>query len=111
MTEREIKLALPGRFTLPALALDGDALDVAAMPDQQLRATYYDTADLRMARHGVTLRYRTGEAETPRWTLKLPVGARGSELEREELNFEASRREPPAEIRSLLTAYTRGASP
>ena len=78
------------------------------MPDQQLRATYYDTADLRMARHGVTLRYRTGEAETPRWTLKLPVGARGSELEREELNFEASRREPPAELRSLLTAYTRG---
>ena len=78
------------------------------MPDQQLRATYYDTADLRMARHGVTLRYRTGEAETPRWTLKLPVGARGSELEREELNFEASRREPPAEIRSLLTAHTRG---
>ena len=108
MTEREIKLALPGRFTMPALALDGDALDVAAMPDQQLRATYYDTADLRMARHGVTLRYRTGEAETPRWTLKLPVGARGSELEREELNFEASRREPPAELRSLLTAYTRG---
>ena len=108
MTEREIKLALPGRFALPALDLGGDALDVAAMPDQQLRATYYDTADLRMARHGVTLRYRTGEAETPRWTLKLPVGARGSELEREELNFEASRREPPAEIRSLLTAYTRG---
>ena len=72
VTEREIKLALPGRFTMPALALDGDALEVAAMPDQQLRATYYDTADLRMARNGVTLRYRTGEAETPRWTLKLP---------------------------------------
>ena len=111
VTEREIKLALPGRFALPALDLGGDALDVAAMPDQQLRATYYDTADLRMARHGVTLRYRTGEAETPRWTLKLPVGARGSELEREELNFEASRREPPAEIRSLLTALYAAASP
>jgi CHAD domain-containing protein len=108
VTEREIKLALPGRFALPALDLGGDALDVAVMPDQQLRATYYDTADLRMARHGVTLRYRTGEAETPRWTLKLQVGARGAELEREELNFEASRREPPAELRSLLTAYTRG---
>ena len=47
-------------------------MEVVAMPDQQLRATYYDTADLRMARNGVTLRYRTGEAETPRWTLKLP---------------------------------------
>ena len=108
MTEREIKLALPGRFTMPALALGGDALEVVAMPDQLLRATYYDTADLRMARNGVTLRYRTGEAETPHWTLKLPIGTRGSEVEREELNFEASRREPPAEIRSLLTAHTRG---
>ncbi len=108
MTEREIKLALPGRFTMPALALDGEPLGVAALPDQQLRATYFDTADLRMARQGVTLRYRTGEAETPRWTLKLPVGVRGSELERDELHFEAARREPPSEVRSLVTAYARG---
>ncbi len=108
MTEREIKLTLPGRFTMPALALDGEPLDVAALPDQQLRATYYDTADLRMARHGVTLRYRTGEADTPRWTLKLPVGSRGAELERDEHNFEAARREPPPEVRSLVTAYVRG---
>ncbi len=108
MTEREIKLTLPGRFTMPAVALDGEPLDVATLPDQQLRATYFDTADLRMARHGVTLRYRTGEAETPRWTLKLPVASRGSELERDELNFEAARREPPPEVRSLVTAYARG---
>ena len=108
MTEREIKLALPGRFTMPALSLNGDPLDVAELPDQQLRATYYDTGDLRLARHGVTLRYRTGESEAPRWTLKLPVAARGSELERDEFNFEAPRREPPAEVRSLLTAYVRG---
>jgi CHAD domain-containing protein len=108
VTEREIKLALPGRFTMPELALDGDALEVVALPDQQLRATYYDTADLRLARQGVTLRYLAGEGETPRWTLKLPAGARGDELERDELNFEAPRREPPPEVRSLLTAYARG---
>ena len=108
MTEREIKLTLPGRFTMPALVLDGNPLDVAPLPDQQLRATYYDTADLRMARNGVTLRYRTGEAETPQWTLKLPVASRGAELERDELNFEAVRREPPPEVRSLVTAYARG---
>ena len=108
MTEREIKLDLPGRFTLPVVSLNGNPLEVAALPDQQLRATYFDTADLRMARQGVTLRYRTGEGETPRWTLKLPVASRGPELERDELNFEAPRREPPPEVRSLLTAYTRG---
>ena len=56
MTEREIKLALPGRFTMPALALNGEDLDVAAMPDQQLRATYYDTADLRMAARSSSVR-------------------------------------------------------
>jgi CHAD domain-containing protein len=108
VTEREIKLTLPGRFTMPALALDGEPLDVAMLPDQQLRATYFDTADLRMARQGVTLRYRTGEAETPHWTLKLPVASRGAELERDELHFEAARREPPPEVRSLVTAYVRG---
>ena len=54
MTEREVKLALPGRFSMPALSLDGEPLDVAALPDEQLRATYYDTADLRLARQGVT---------------------------------------------------------
>jgi CHAD domain-containing protein len=108
VTEREIKLALPGRFSMPALSLNGDPLDVAELPDQQLRATYYDTADLRMARHGVTLRYRTGEADPPHWTLKLPVGARGSEIERDELHFEAPRREPPPEVRSLVTAFARG---
>jgi inorganic triphosphatase YgiF len=43
------------------------------MPESAAPRDHYDTADLRMARHGVTLRYRTGEAETPRWTLKLPV--------------------------------------
>jgi CHAD domain-containing protein len=108
VTEREIKLDLPGRFTLPALSLNGGPLDVAALPDQQLRATYFDTADLRMARQGVTLRYRTGEGETPRWTLKLPVASRGGELERDELTFEGARREPPTEVRSLVTAYARG---
>jgi CHAD domain-containing protein len=108
VTEREIKLTLPGRFTIPALELDRTPLEIAPLPDQQLRATYYDTADLRMARSGVTLRYRTGEAETPRWTLKLPVASRGAEIERDELNFEAIRREPPPDVRSLVTAYARG---
>lgn len=108
MTEREIKLDLPGRFTMPALSLNGDPLDVAVLPDQQLRATYYDTSDLRLARHGVTLRYRTGEFESPHWTLKLPVATKGSVLERDEFHYEAPRRDPPPEVRSLLTAYARG---
>ena len=108
MTEREIKLSLPGRFTIPQLFIDGTPLAEEALPDLDLRATYFDTADLRLARHGVTLRYRTGEAGGPTWTLKLPVASSGpATLARDELQFDGPRREPPAEARALVTAYAR----
>lgn len=109
MTEREIKLALPGRFAIPPLLLDDRALTVLPRADLNLRATYFDTADLRLARSGVTLRYRTGETGGPIWTLKLPVGRNGSELERDELHFDGPRREPPDQARLLVTAHARGA--
>ena len=109
MTERELKLALPGRFSVPTLELDGAPLDVRQLEDLALRATYYDTSDLRLARHGVSLRYRTGEPGGPTWTVKLPSRATsGTALERTELHFAGPQREPPAEARSLVTAYTRG---
>ena len=108
MTEREIKLSLPGRFTIPQLFIDGAPLTEKALPDLDLRATYFDTSDLRLARHGVTLRYRTGEAGGPTWTLKLPVASSGpATLARDELQFDGPRREPPAEARALVTAYAR----
>lgn len=109
MRERELKLALPGRFTVPALVLDGDPLDQAALSDLNLRATYYDTADLRLARQGASLRYRTGERGGPTWTLKLPIAAigDGSILERNELHFDGTAKEPPSQVRSLTAAYAR----
>ena len=108
MTEREIKLSLPGRFTIPRLFIDGTPLTEKALPDLDLRATYFDTSDLRLARHGVTLRYRTGEAGGPAWTLKLPVVSSGpATLARDELQFDAPKREPPPEARGLVTAYAR----
>lgn len=109
MTERELKLALPGRFTLPVLVLDGETLTVEALPDVTLRATYHDTADLRLARHGVTLRHRVGEERGPVWTLKLPVSVAGGIIERNELHFAGPQREPPAEARDLVTAFARRA--
>ena len=87
MTEREIKLSLPGRFTIPQLIIDGTPLTQEALPELDLRATYFDTSDLRLARHGVTLRYRTGEAAGPMWTLKLPVAnSRPGTMARDELH-------------------------
>ena len=109
MRERELKLALPGRFDVPPLLLDGQLLHQSPLSDLNLRATYYDSADLRLARHGVSLRYRTGEAGGPTWTLKLPIGANadGPTLERNELHFEGPAREPPIQARALTTAYAR----
>ena len=51
MSEREVKLALPGRFELPTLTRDGEPLDVDPQPELTLRATYYDTVDLRLAKN------------------------------------------------------------
>ncbi len=39
----------------------------------RLDATYYDTADLRLAEHHVTLRRRVGD-DDPGWHLKVPLG-------------------------------------
>ena len=80
--------------------------------EQQLEATYFDTADLRLARAGVTLRRREGGSD-PGWHLKLPVGPDGRSAEnRHELRMPLGRssRKPPAELLALTRVYTRGAA-
>jgi hypothetical protein len=47
---------------------------VSEPAEEILDAVYYDTADLRLIRAGVTLRRRTG-GEDAGWHLKLPAGA------------------------------------
>ena len=87
MRELELKLSVEDPFVTPALRPDG--VDVAGMeelPALDLRATYYDTADLRLARNGVSLRYRTGEGELSGWSLKLPVTGEDASS-RDELHF------------------------
>src|ERR1700676_2929061 len=59
--------ALPRLEDLPQVAAESD-------PDEQsLEAEYYDTADLRLIRAGITLRRRRGGSD-PGWHLKLPIG-------------------------------------
>lgn len=70
-TERSYDVA-PG-LVLPELAGVGGVAQVRALEDERLDATYYDTADLRLARSGITLRRRTGGRDGG-WHLKLPVG-------------------------------------
>jgi CHAD domain-containing protein len=99
--EREVKLDCPPYFAVPDLSALGS---VHVADTLSLDATYYDTADLRLARWGVTLRRRVG-GEDDGWTLKLPEEGARTEVT---LPLSAGRT-PPAELRGLATAFARGA--
>jgi CHAD domain-containing protein len=93
--ERELKLVPSEGFRLPALGRE--------LPPRTFVSTYHDTADLRLARHGVTLRHRS-EDGVGLWQLKVPRGAARVELE-----VPAPPARPPAELVDLLAAHLRGA--
>jgi CHAD domain-containing protein len=103
--EEERKYEVDAGFALPDLSEcvpDGGRLIVR--PPQKLRATYYDTADLRLARAGASLRFRRGDDEP--WTVKLPTDAPGV---RNEISMTGPASTPPERLLDLVTVYTRGA--
>src|SRR5262245_24858194 len=105
MLEEERKYEVPSGFVLPDLAeCAPEGGRVIVRPPQKLKATYYDTADLRLARSGASLRHRRGDDEP--WTVKLPTDAPGI---RDEISMSGPPDTPPARLVDLLTAYTRGA--
>ncbi len=79
---------------------------MAEQPAVTLRTTYHDTADLRLARNGASLRYRRGDTGPP-WTVKLPYGTPGI---RREISARGLASRPPDELTRLVVAYTRGAA-
>lgn len=109
MHETELKFVAHGPMVFPDLA-DGHSgiASVEALEPQELRATYFDTQDLRLARNGITLRYRTGEDTSDAWTLKFPVQDKGDA--RDELHFDGPPKKIPADANDLVTAFVRSAS-
>jgi CHAD domain-containing protein len=105
MTEREAKLAAPPGFQLPELGGPDDGFKAEPQTARRLRTTYYDTADLRLARWGASLRHRPGEG----WTVKLPEGQEGALLVRAEHTFPGDGRRPPAEALALVRPFVRTA--
>jgi CHAD domain-containing protein len=102
-TERKYELQLGAQ--LPAL---GDLPMVATETDsaeQTLEAEYYDTADLRLIRAGVTLRRRRGGTDAG-WHLKLPAG--GDSRDEIRLPLGRAGRKVPAELAALVRVHTRG---
>jgi CHAD domain-containing protein len=94
--ERELKLVPPPDFSLPELG--------TPLPDRQFVSTYHDTKDLRLARHGVTLRHRS-EGGSGVWQLKIPRGA--ARIELEELGPPAR---TPQDMLDLVIAIVREAA-
>src|SRR5476649_1592956 len=111
MLEREVKLGAGPAFHLPDLNGVVDGATVTAPEAVRLETVYYDTADLRLARWGVSLRHRAGEG----WTLKLPPihptsdGQAAPLLERDELNFQGGAKKPPPAALAIVRAYVRTA--
>ena len=105
--EIERKLDVPARFRLPSLSGAGNGIgEVHRQPTLRLTAAYYDTADLRLARHRITLRRRTGGGDDG-WHLKLP---HADEATRDEVQLPLRTRDaPPVELTTLVLGITRGA--
>jgi CHAD domain-containing protein len=103
--EREMKLDVSDDFEMPDLSKSLKGLDLVDEGTTTYDTAWYDTPDLRLARWGVSLRYRDGEG----WTLKLDPESRDGMLFRGELVFEGDASAVPAAATDLVRAYVRGA--
>src|SRR5580692_3747929 len=102
--ETEFTYEADGDTELPRLDKLPGVRGVRGPDLQQLEAEYYDTADLRLLRAGITLRRRKGGHDAG-WHLKLPAGA-GS---RDEIRVPLGRAgRVPRELAELIKARTHG---
>lgn len=111
-TEREIKLAAGPGFARPNLDGVAPGIEGGRTETIELDATYFDTADLRLARRGATLRHRRRGVRGT-WTLKLPTAAGDAGvdvLERAELDLDGPPGDVPASFAALVAADVRTAT-
>ncbi len=110
MLETELKLAAHASFVIRPQDLEPAGIfSVEELAPQDLRATYYDTADLRLARNGSTLRYRRG-GDDDGWDLKLPVDRDSDIAIRDEIHLSGPPGKIPDKIRDLTIAAARSSS-
>lgn len=97
-TETERKYDVPADFVLPDLPGAGDGAT------HELDATYFDTADLRLAHHERTLRRRTGGSDAG-WHLKTP--GHGSSRTEHRLPLGRSADDVPTDLLKEVRALVR----
>ncbi len=106
--EVERTFTAPAHLTLArlsdALPGCGGVATVGAAATVELEARYLDTADLRLAAYGITLRRRTGGHDAG-WTLKLPTGA---DARREVTATLGRSARPPVALTGLVGGVTGG---
>jgi CHAD domain-containing protein len=103
--ERELKLSVGPMFRIPDLTEVVAGVVARDGGLQRFVSSYYDTPDLRLARWGCSLRYRSGAG----WTVKLPIAAEDGRFVRDERTFEAGPAKPPEGAVDLVRAYVRTA--
>jgi CHAD domain-containing protein len=109
--EREAKVSVWPGFRLPELRERIPWVVTGEPEEQVLDARYYDAADLRLIRLGITLRHRTGEGDDAgRWTLKLPQPSEGLELDRLEMEEVGPADAPPEHMVRAVKGVLRGAA-
>jgi CHAD domain-containing protein len=92
-------------FRLPELATLPGVRAVSRPLTHTLRAVYFDTEDLRLARQGITVRRRTGGADAG-WHVKLP--AEGGSRDEIRAPLGRSTKAVPAALLDVVKAYSRG---
>ena len=103
--ETERKYDADPDFTLPDFRSVPECAGVSAPERYQLSATYFDTGDMRLAAHGVTLRRRTGGTDEG-WHLKLPV--RPGTRQEVHVPLSAGTGAVPQRLEALVTEITEG---
>src|SRR3954447_10517435 len=112
MREVEAKFRVHAPFQVPELTVDGTGVTAVDDPTvQELRAVYWDSADLRLAREGITLRHRSGEGAGDGWHLKLPVQDAGVPNagigSRDEIHDQSSADNVPDALLDLVAVHLR----
>jgi CYTH domain-containing protein len=108
LTETERKYEAPGGTGLPQLNGLPPVAGTSEPAEQMLEAEYFDTADLRLIRNGITLRRRRGGRDAG-WHLKVPLGGNS----RQEIRLPPGRsgRVPGPAGPAGPRVYPRGAAP
>jgi len=101
-----LRLEVPITFSPEPLDGLDASVAVVAEPVRRLRTTHGDTADLRLARWGVSLEH----SADPGWVLRLPATSEGMAApDGAELHFEGAAERPPEQALHLVRVYARRA--